>query len=48
LTKESMVLEWMLFNLFQRQQFSELPRNNKQTCINIMAMALVYMSIFKK
>jgi hypothetical protein len=26
LTKESMVLEWMLFNLFQRQQLSELPK----------------------
>jgi oligo-1,6-glucosidase len=25
LTKESMVLEWMLFNLFQRQQL-ELPK----------------------
>jgi hypothetical protein len=29
LTKESMVLEWMLFNLFQRQQLSELPKRNK-------------------
>jgi hypothetical protein len=49
-TKESMVLEWMLFNLFQRQQLFELPkRNNKQTCRNHKILwRLVYMTIFNE